>query len=177
VSDELARRIWGDFLVPCCFVPLAKGAERENGGNVHDSSWVDGYQAVVRPVCALYVAERVFALMSHRRLVSTFACALLGADITDTDAYTDMKPPELRKLKRGAVNTVYRLTVLSALTRTDCQLAGAVVRLLFAVLQHADLSMELLDRVGLLPYRKRKRRDLLNSLTEEEKVCAPRPHP
>lgn len=128
-------------------------------------------QAAVRPVCALYLAERVFALMSHRRLVPTFACALLGAEpgaAAGGAAYPGLAPPALGRQRRGAP---YRGAVLSALTATDCQLAGAALRLLFAVLQHADLGPELLDAVGLLPYRQRKRRDLFKSLTEEEKVC------
>eukprot|EP00192_Tetraselmis_astigmatica_P009267 CAMPEP_0117665702 /NCGR_PEP_ID=MMETSP0804-20121206/9962_1 /TAXON_ID=1074897 /ORGANISM="Tetraselmis astigmatica, Strain CCMP880" /LENGTH=845 /DNA_ID=CAMNT_0005473155 /DNA_START=342 /DNA_END=2879 /DNA_ORIENTATION=+ len=166
-SAMMANSFWKHFLMPCFFAPLIRGTEPRDP----TSLWVGEYQALTRPVCALYVAERVFALMNSTSLVNCLACALLGVDPRQCDpsslwANRDLVAPDHGDSK------LFRRALVSALSGSDCAVAGAAVRLLFSLLQNQILDMDLMDLAGLLPYRKRKRRDLFNSLTSSSKALA-----
>eukprot|EP00191_Tetraselmis_sp_GSL018_P010529 CAMPEP_0177609508 /NCGR_PEP_ID=MMETSP0419_2-20121207/19136_1 /TAXON_ID=582737 /ORGANISM="Tetraselmis sp., Strain GSL018" /LENGTH=882 /DNA_ID=CAMNT_0019104457 /DNA_START=372 /DNA_END=3016 /DNA_ORIENTATION=+ len=193
VSAMMAVNFWQHFLVPCCFAPLARGLDSSSYSDPA-SAWIGEYQAATRPVCALYVAERVFALMGCGRLVNSLACALLGVDPRECDpagvwSTRDLMAPVVGRAGKaggkGSNPLLYRQTILKALSGTGCQhnrmwceqvqVAAAAVRLVFAVIQSGSLSIDVMDAVGLLPYRKRKRRDLFNSLTGERKTLGAEP--
>ncbi|GMH41903.1 hypothetical protein BSKO_09813 [Bryopsis sp. KO-2023] len=234
LGKELAKSLWECFVSPILLWPLLdvsqnlspklvpmKSTKLANGGeapapgvslNLHNTQ-------SVRPVCALYVLERLFHLMEHPLLANAAASCLLAGDQSGTVACgrctgDDLRPkvPESWKLnevkesedsnEKDRVNSQfdastssecsgvspfaapavesgkghktrrnsttesdlyvkYREAFSLCFTGGNCQLGAAAVRVLVALIDNPSVDPDLLDIVGVLPHRRRIRRDLL----------------
>ncbi|KAK9825468.1 hypothetical protein WJX81_005951 [Elliptochloris bilobata] len=149
-----------------------------------------GERGHVRPLCALYVLERLLHVVTHPRLVSFLAAAmLLGAPLPERRAATQVPaanrgridaaesaPRPSSALETAAGLGRFRQAFMRHIGGRHASLAAAAARVLAGFLLNRAADADLLDAAGLLPHRRKKNRELMEALTGPGSPRSPRAH-
>jgi len=147
IAHMLAKQLWSLLVGPFLLGPLLGSVDAD----------IARTGLLIKPQTALYVLERVFALITYKPLLHNVAVALLGCPQGNGSAGGVVQPWCLGF--SGGAGVSCRLALAALLRSQDPGMAPAVLRLLVAVVKCTALSAEVMSALDVLPAPRRQ--DLL----------------